>query len=319
MDKTKLIETLKKSRPNAKDSTINMYSSNLMKLMKTMESKDFKFLKTPSKVEEILKDLHYTTRRNYLNAIVVYLMAEEEKNEELIETYTELRDELNKKYEEDQATGVISDKQKDNFVDIEEVNKMIEEMRKEIVERKIFTKETLSPKDRSLLQVYVIYSIYSRVPLRNDVAGMEVITKTVYNKLTDDDKKERNYLVMTKNSMFMVLNRFKTQKKYGELVFYLQKDLEKILRKYIKINGKGILFKSGTGKPLTRNALSQLMLKTSKKYMNKNISSTMLRKIYLSSKYADVKEEMKADSLVMGHSTDMQSKVYIKKPQEDSD
>lgn len=317
MDKTKLIETLKKSRPNAKDSTINMYASNLMKLMKTIETEDFKFLKTPSKVEDILKDLHYTTRRNYLNAIVVYLMAEEEKNEELIEKYTELRDELNKKYEEDQATGVISDKQKDNFVDIEEVNKMIEEMRKEIVERKIFTKETLTPKDRSLLQVYVIYSIYSRVPLRNDVAGMEVITKTVYNKLTDDDKKERNYLVMTKNSMFMVLNRFKTQKKYGELVFYLQKDLEKILRKYIKINGKGVLFKSGTGKPLTRNALSQLMLKTSKKYMNKNISSTMLRKIYLSSKYADVKDEMAKDSAIMGHSTDTQSKVYIKKPQEE--
>jgi len=317
MDKGKLIETLKKSRPNAKDSTINMYASNLMKLMKTMESEDFKFLKTPNKVEEILKDLHYTTRRNYLNAVVVYLMAEEEKNEELIEKYTELRDELNKKYEEDQATGVISDKQKDNFVDIEEVNKMIESMRKEIVDRNIFTKTTLTPRERSLLQVYVIYSIYSRVPLRNDVAGMEVITKTVYNKLTDEDKKERNYLVMTKNSMFMVLNRFKTQKKYGELVFYLQKDLEKILRKYIKINGKGVLFKSGTGKPLSRNALSQLMLKTSKKYMNKNISSTMLRKIYLSSKYADVKEEMIKDSVVMGHSTEMQSKVYIKKPQEE--
>jgi len=316
MDKGKLIETLKKSRPNAKDSTINMYASNLMKLMKTMESEDFKFLKTPNKVEEILKDLHYTTRRNYLNAVVVYLMAEEEKNEELIEKYTELRDELNKKYEEDQATGVISDKQKDNFVDIEEVNKMIESMRKEIVDRNIFTKTTLTPRERSLLQVYVIYSIYSRVPLRNDVAGMEVITKTVYNKLTDEDKKERNYLVMTKNSMFMVLNRFKTQKKYGELVFYLQKDLEKILRKYIKINGKGVLFKSGTGKPLSRNALSQLMLKTSKKYMNKNISSTMLRKIYLSSKYADVKEEMIKDAKIMGHSTEVAQSVYVKKPQE---
>jgi len=316
MDKGKLIETLKKSRPNAKDSTINMYASNLMKLMKTMESEDFKFLKTPNKVEEILKDLHYTTRRNYLNAVVVYLMAEEEKNEELIEKYTELRDELNKKYEEDQATGVISDKQKDNFVDIEEVNKMIESMRKEIVDRNIFTKTTLTPRERSLLQVYVIYSIYSRVPLRNDVAGMEVITKTVYNKLTDEDKKERNYLVMTKNSMFMVLNRFKTQKKYGELVFYLQKDLEKILRKYIKINGKGVLFKSGTGKPLSRNALSQLMLKTSKKYMNKNISSTMLRKIYLSSKYADVKEEMIKDAKIMCHSTEVAQSVYVKKPQE---
>ena len=152
--------------------------------------------------------------------------------------------------------------------------------------------------------------------MRNDVAGMEAITKTTYNKLTEEDKKEKNYLVSTKNSMFMVLNRFKTQKKYGELVFYLQKDLEKILRQYLKINGMGMLFKSGTGKPLTRNALSQLMIKTSKKYMDKSISTTMLRKIYLSSKYSEVKDEMAKDSAIMGHSQDIQSKVYIKKPQD---
>lgn len=316
MEKGKLIETLKKSRPNAKDTTINMYASNLMKLMKLMEADSFKFLSKPDKIEDILKELHYTTRRNYLNAIVVYLMAEEDKNEDLIDKYTELRDELNKKYEEEQATGVISDKQKDNFVDISEITKMIEQMGKEIKDKNLYRKENLSPKERGLLQVYVIFNIYSRVPLRNDVAGMESITKTTYNKLTEEDKKEKNYLVSTKSSMFMVLNRFKTQKKYGELVFYLQKDLEKILRQYLKINGMGVLFKSGTGKPLTRNALSQLLIKTSKKYMDKSISTTMLRKIYLSSKYSDVKDEMAKDSAIMGHSTEMQSKVYIKKPQD---
>jgi len=316
MEKGKLIETLKKSRPNAKDTTINMYASNLMKLMKLMEADSFKFLSKPDKIEDILKELHYTTRRNYLNAIVVYLMAEEDKNEDLIDKYTELRDELNKKYEEEQATGVISDKQKDNFVDISEITKMIEQMGQEIKDKNLYRKENLSPKERGLLQVYVIFNIYSRVPLRNDVAGMEAITKTTYNKLTEEDKKEKNYLVSTKSSMFMVLNRFKTQKKYGELVFYLQKDLEKILRQYLKINGMGVLFKSGTGKPLTRNALSQLLIKTSKKYMDKSISTTMLRKIYLSSKYSDVKDEMAKDSAIMGHSTEMQSKVYIKKPQD---
>lgn len=316
MEKGKLIETLKKSRPNAKDTTINMYASNLMKLMKLMEADSFKFLSKPDKIEDILKELHYTTRRNYLNAIVVYLMAEEDKNEDLIDKYTELRDELNKKYEEEQATGVISDKQKDNFVDISEINKMIEQMGKEIKDKNLYRKENLSPKERGLLQVYVIFNIYSRVPLRNDVAGMEAITKTTYNKLTEEDKKEKNYLVSTKSSMFMVLNRFKTQKKYGELVFYLQKDLEKILRQYLKINGMGVLFKSGTGKPLTRNALSQLLIKTSKKYMDKSISTTMLRKIYLSSKYADVKEEMNKDAKIMGHSTEVAQSVYVKKPQD---
>jgi hypothetical protein len=43
----------------------------------------------------------------------------------------------------------------------------------------------------------------------------------------------------------------------------------------------------------------------------------MLRKIYLSSKYGKVKEEMEADAKIMGHSTGVAQSVYIKKEQEE--
>jgi len=78
----------------------------------------------------------------------------------------------------------------------------------------------------------------------------------------------------------------------------------------------GVLFKSSTGKPITRNALSQLLLKWSKKYMGKSISTTMLRKSYLSSKYGKMKEELEADNFVMGHSKGVAMNTYIKKDQE---
>ena len=117
--------------------------------------------------------------------------------------------------------------------------------------------------------------------------------------------------------MTMILNQFKTSSKYGELKIDIPKDLEKLLRLYIRINGLGILFKSSTGKELSRNALTQLLLKTTKSRIGKAISTTMLRKIYLSSKYAAVKDEMSQDAAVMGHSVGVQSNVYIKKPQED--
>ena len=51
--------------------------------------------------------------------------------------------------------------------------------------------------------------------------------------------------------------------------------------------------------------------------MGKSISTTMLRKIYLSSKYGKVKEEMEKDAKVMGHSTEVAQSVYIKKEQEE--
>ncbi len=313
--KENLAETIKKSRPKAKDSTIKMYVSNLMKLMKLFEKDNLKFLNKPQDISDKLSALHYTTQRNYYNAIIVYLMSISEDDETLKE-YNDLRDDLNKKYEEEQATGTISDKQKDNFVDISEVNKMIEKMGEEIKSKGIKKKEDLTAKDKALLQVYIIYNIYTRIPLRNDISGMEVINKRAYNKLSESEKKEKNFLVVNKNKMFFVINKFKTQSKYQELNIDIPKDLEKLLRVYIRINGMGVLFKSSTGKPLSRNALSQLLIKTSKKYMDKSISTTMLRKIYLSSKYSKVKEEMEKDAKVMGHSVGMQQSVYVKKEQE---
>ena len=317
-DKDNLMETLKKSRPNAKESTIKMYSSNLLKLQKLMDTDNFKFLEKPDNVKDKVSELHFTTQRNYYNAVIVYLMAVRDKKEDpLIEDYVEIRDTLNKKYEDEQATGVISDKQKNNFVDISEVNNMINDMATEIKNRKIKKKEDLTPKDKSLLQSYILFNIYTRLPMRNDLAGMEAINKRAYNKLSEEDKKEKNYLVVNKNKMFMVLNNYKTSAKYKELDIDIPKDLEKLLRLYIRINGMGVLFKSSTGKPLSRNALSQLLLKETKKRMGKSISTTMLRKIYLSSKYGKVKEEMEKDAKVMGHSTEVAQSVYIKKEQEE--
>jgi len=245
------------------------------------------------------------------------MAVKDKKEDPLIEEYVEIRDALNKQYEDEQATGVISDKQKNNFVDISEVNKMIEDMGNEIKNRKIKKKEDLNAKDKALLQSYILFNIYTRLPMRNDLAGMEAINKRTYNKLKEEDKKERNYLVINKNKMFMVLNQFKTSAKYKQINIDIPKDLEKLLRLYIRINGMGVLFKSSTGKPLSRNALSQLLLKETKKRMGKSISTTMLRKIYLSSKYGKVKEEMEADAKVMGHSTGMAQSVYIKKEQEE--
>jgi len=319
--KENLIDKIQKSRPKAKETTIKMYVSNLMKLMKLFDEDNLKFLNNPEKISEKISGLHYTTQRNYYNSIIVYLMSESDKPEEdkTIKEYNSLRDDLNKKYEEEQATGTISDKQKENFVDISEVNKMIETMGQEIKDKNIKKKEDLSAKDKALLQVYIIFNIYTRIPLRNDISGMSVINKRAYNKLSESEKKENNYLVINKNKMFFVLNKFKTSSKYEELTIDIPKDLEKLLRLYIRINGMGVLFKSSTGKPLSRNALSQLLIKTSKKYMDKSISTTMLRKIYLSSKYSKVKEEMEKDAAVMGHSVGVQQAVYVKKGQEEKE
>lgn len=312
-------DIIKKARPNIKDNSIAMYVSNLNKLKKLFDADNYDFLKDEKKVLDKLSNLSDNTIRNYLNAILIYLMAINDKGklDDEVKIYTELRDDLNKKYEDNQASGNISEKQKENFVDIEEIYKMIETMGKEIKDKKIKKKEDLTSKDKSLLMIYIIFNIYVRLPMRNDIAGMEAISKRQYNKLSESEKKDKNYLVVEKGKMIMILNKYKTSKKYEENKIDVPKDLEKLLRLYIRINGMGVLFTTSTGNPLSRNALSQLLIKTSKKYMDKSISTTMLRKIYLSSKYSDVKDEMAKDAKVMGHSVDTQQKIYVKKNEDE--
>ena len=317
-------DDISKARPQLKTNTIKQYVINLNKLKKLYDTDNYDFLKKPKDVMDKLSDLHYLSQRNILNAVVVLLMAlnSDKKYDDLLEEYGKLRDELNDKYSDEQKSGVISDKQSKNFATTEEVFKMINDMDKDLQSIKKKNKDNITKKEMQLLQAYVLFNIYARMPFRNDVAGMTAINQASYKKLSDDEKKENNYLVVpTKSNMYFVLNKYKTSKKYEELDLPIEdKDLRKILKYYIKMNGNeggGILFKTSTGKPLTRIELSKVLLKYSKKYMGKSISSTLLRKIYLSSKYSDMKDELEKDNKVMGHSKAVALDTYVKKSQDE--
>ena len=306
-----LTEIIKKERPNLKDISIKQYIKSLNKLKDLFESDNYEFLKEPNEVMEKLSNLHFTTIRNTLNAVIVYLMAVD-GDKDIIKTYTEKRDELNKQYVEEQEKGIISDKQSKNFATKEELNKMIEEMETQL--KPIRKKEELSKKEKALLQVYTIFNIYMKMPMRNDIAGMIALKQGAFNKLPKEERDSNNYLVINKNNLYFILNNYKTKGTYNELKLDIEdKGLKKILFYFLKRNGEGVLFKSQVGTPLTSNALTQLLTKISKRYMGKSVSTTMLRKIYLSDKYSDVKDEMKKDSKMMGHSLDEALTVYVKK------
>ena len=306
-----LTEIIKKERPNLKDISIKQYIKSLNKLKDLFESDNYEFLKEPNEVMEKLSNLHFTTIRNTLNAVIVYLMAVD-GDKDIIKTYTEKRDELNKQYVEEQEKGIISDKQSKNFATKEELNKMIEEMETQL--KPIRKKEELSKKENALLQVYTIFNIYMKMPMRNDIAGMIALKQGAFNKLPKEERDSNNYLVINKNNLYFILNNYKTKGTYNELKIDVEdKGLKKILFYFLKRNGEGVLFKSQVGTPLTSNALTQLLTKISKRYMGKSVSTTMLRKIYLSDKYSDVKDEMKKDSVMMGHSLDEALAVYVKK------
>ena len=309
-----------KVRPNLKPRSIDQYVSQLNRLqnMFDADSGDFNFLGDFDKVKKGLSEYNYLSQRNYINAIIVLLMALN-IDKKLIGQYVKLRDKFNDEYNENNLTGVISDKQEPNFTTTDEIFRMLDMMKDDLKD----TDETnLTKKEKQLMQAYVLFSIYARMPLRNDTAGMRSITGGKFNKLSQKEKTENNFLIVERDRMYFLLTDYKTSKNYGALkIDITDKELKSILKNWIKIQGYGILFKTSTDKPITRIELSKIFSKYSEKYLNKKISTNLLRKIYLSSKYAvedglqDQLKNLEADNQVMGHSKAVALADYIKKPQ----
>jgi len=63
---------------------------------------------------------------------------------------------------------------------------------------------------------------------------------------------------------------------------------------------------------LSSNGISKAFIRLFQEHKGKNISTSMLRHIYLSDKYAPLQEEKKKDAEMMMHSTMMQN-GYVKK------
>ena len=311
-------EAIKKARPNLKDSSINIYVRNLNKLKKIFNENDYKFLENYEDVEKILENLSYLTVRNYYNAIIVLITALNGFDDELVDQYTVMRDELNEKYnKENTETNKISSKQEQNFITYNEVVDMLNKMADDLRILKIKKKKDIGVKERSLLQIFVIFNIYLHIPLRNDVADLIKIQKREFNKIADDNKKENNYIVFENNNMFFSIGKYKTDKTYSTKIIEIPKELQKVIRFWKRTsiyNDSEYLFLSATGKKLTRNELSQLMIRFSKLYLNDKaqLGTTILAKIVMSYHLGELKKKQEEMSKQRGTSINTINNIYIK-------
>jgi integrase len=123
---------------------------------------------------------------------------------------------------------------------------------------------------------------------------------------------EHNYVVLTKSKpTSFIFNKFKTSKKYGQQTLEVPEALANVISEYLKFHPlkKNATFKflvSHDGTPITAvNAITRVL----NKVFGKRVGSSMLRHIFLSTKY-DIKE-MEKDANAMGHSIEEQKK-YMK-------
>lgn len=279
------------------DNSIKLYMTILKNINDKREIKNFKFLEKPKKILEKIKDYKLTTQRNILIAIVSVL---KNLGNDLYKSYYDLMIEYNKKIEDGNKNNEKTETQKNNWMEFKDVENKFNELKS-----KLKGSSNISEDMYNNYLNAVVLGLYVLIPPRR--SKDYTLMKVSKDSKGLDDK--YNWLDLKKKQF--IFNNYKTEKTYGQQIVDVPTELFELIKKYLKYkkDGEGFLLVKFNGERLKQdNSITRLL----NKIFGKRISSSMLRHIYLSSKYGKVLEEQKADAEKMGQSIEMQ-KDYIKK------
>lgn len=282
------------------NSSINLYVKILKKLNDEKEIKNLKFLSKPEDILKKISNYKATTQRNMIISIVSTLKILESP---LYNQYYNIMIEMTKKLNE-MPKDEKTEKQKENWIEWKDVEDKFNQLKNNLKISKKITEEQYN----NLLDV-VVLSLYVLLPPRRNA---DYLLMEITNNNTEDNNK--NYLDLKKEQF--IFNVFKTSKKDGKLIINIPKELLEILKKYIKYHPDKMLLKKENipflvdfnNKPFKSiNSITRLL----NKIFNKKIGASMLRHIYLSSKYGKILQEQEKDQKLMSHSS-LTQKDYIK-------
>jgi hypothetical protein len=289
---------IKKSRKEITESSINAYIISLRMLHDKCvedhkgEQLDSKFLHNFEKINKCLEEIeNKNTRKNRLTAILVALDSEEKPDKKLIDKYQTvlktLMVDVNKQINSQEKTET----QKNNWIEYDDIKKVLNKMLEDINKDNLWTKEKLSKTEYGLIQKYVLLRFYVSHPMRNNVSNTKVLSQKEYDDLKEDDKNSHNYLIREKNKYKFMLNNFKNVKRIGKKEITIDDNIAKLLSKWLKINTSGWFFTlNNKTEPLTSNGVTKIMNSIFSEYADgKKISTSMIRHISISD---DLKNEL---------------------------
>lgn len=277
-------------------SSKKLYTHNLKKLNDGQLIKNLNYLKHYNIIDEKLMKLCPNTRRSYVIAIVSATKGLE-RFDKTHKYYYDKMMELNKELK-DQTSK--TDKEKENWMTQEEIQSKFEDLYK-VVEQ-IGKKRKLTDETYSKLLDCVLLGLYVLSPPRRNLDYCKMLVET------PDGQRDANYYF--KNQF--IFNIYKTAKTYEQQVIDVPERLTVLLKLYLKFKPKECtsLLVNEKGKGITTGVdIGRRLVKI---FDGTKITSSMLRKIYLTSKYSDVLEELEKDTTAMGTSVGTAQLNYIK-------
>ena len=322
MNLTDLLNAIEKQR-NIKPSTLKAYSNNIKKLTKDITSKEFSsinYLKDFKKIKDFLNKKTISTRKNYIATILVMLRAvnKDDKLDKLIDQYSDYLMDVNGEYEDKIKNQEKDQKTSENWMDLQDLRKKAlkyytKKIRDKGINKK--TKTKLSKKEKKILQAYLLVSLYlldpNVPPRRNEYAGMKIIKSEDYAKLSDKEKNKFNWLwIKSRNRKKFIYNNQKNNKK-NEVP--ITSSVNSVINLYLKYHDGEDFLLNSKNEAMKSNNLTKLLHKIFEKATGKHISSTMLRKIYVSHKFDLPKlKELEETNKKMGHTSTTMMKNYYK-------
>lgn len=308
MSSTEFMHALHKSLVERKlaESTASAYIKTLTLLNDKKPFKSLTFLRKVSDIEGKISDYAPSTKRSILGAIssVLYGLKDTKGFKKLYETYKALLNKMRSGGSEEapKEVGEKTEKEAAAWLKWDDVLKRRDELHDEIAK---FKKGPRTEEEHTKLLQHVLLSLYTYVPPRRNQDYMKMY---VVHKWTESMPADKNYLDLGggKSPTRMIFNVYKTAKKHGQFIQEVPSELASALATYLnshpnKPKGRAKvaeypLLVDASGKHLTAvNAITRVL----NKLFGRKVGSSLLRHIYLSSKY-DV-EEMKSDAEAMGH------------------
>ena len=288
-------ELIQKKRPTIKANSVKSYVIILNKFGET-KLNDTKSIM--EQVEVLTKGKSDTTYKNYIQAIVVGLDAEEADNADEIKFYRNILFEKQKIYTAKLATNVKTEKQEENWVTKKELEDVAKNLKKKIRIEKITSGH--------VLQDYLISLIYTLLaPRRLEYATCIITYTRTYEPV-------KNYLLIRgKQRMNFVFNDFKTYKYDGQISVECPPPIVAIINKILPpyptvppqyYQGQP-LFKHVGGGGFNTNNLSKAIKRIFKMPDGREPTLNIIRHV-TASEAVDIEKEAELNTLAkeMGHS-----------------
>jgi len=272
-----------------KDNTIKTYLSQLKILNGGVEPTTYKTFEDTEAVDRKLEPYATNSKRTFYIALVAFLP---ETNKSRKYYYSKMM-EINKGSFENTEK---SQKQKDNWLTQQEVMEVWRKLGKEV---ETIYESPISAWGFVQIRKYVLLSLFVLNPPRRalDYTAMEIVPQ--YKEGMD---KKYNYMSLGDKTFYF--NNYKTAGAYHTQSVPINPELFDIITSY-KIDG----FLLGDGKPLPAGRVTDIF----NSIFKKKVSVSMLRNIFLTSKYGGKLEELKNDVKNMATSMNMATNHYIKK------